>query len=456
MPFRILVVDDEASIREGLVAILEVEGHEVVAAPTLAAGLRLAEQMLPDLVLLDRRLPDGEGVESIEAFRRAADGASVVIVTGHGEVETVVRAIKRGATNFLLKPVDPDDLLRTVALEAEEARGRKEHVRARKSTRRGIESIIGESPGIRAFRASLLQVAKSDANVLLLGESGTGKGLAAEALHSSSIRADRPFVELNCAGLQASLLESELFGHEKGAFTDARERKIGLMEASDRGTLFLDEIADTDLAVQTKLLKVIEQKKFRRLGAVGEIPVDFRLVAATNRDLEDEVRKGRFREDLFYRLGVVILRLPPLRERRDDIPLLASAMLRELQRRVPNGQKSLDSDAVEALCAHSWPGNIRELHNVIERGIILSTGPAIELTSLPPEISKLRSTVASSEAGDGASHTRMAPLEEIVDEHVGRVFRATGQNVKRSGEILGVSRSALYPRLRRLGLLDDR
>src|SRR5438045_4313366 len=385
MPDSVLLIDDAADVLRAVRDYFDRIGYEVGRAETASAGLEAFDRLRPDVVILELHLPVVGGVEVLERLR--SRGGGVVLLTGQGDIETAVRAMQLGAEHFLTKPVDLNHLAAATARVSEKVRLVRQNalLRAREHEHEGLESL-GASPAIRELGRQIELLAASErSTVLLTGESGTGKGWVARIIHHLSPRASGPFVEVNCGGLSATFLESELFGHEKGAFTDAKERRQGLFELADRGTIFLDEIGDLEPELQPKLLKVLETKTFRRLGGTRELTVDVRLVAATNRDLMAEVESGRFREDLYYRLSVMPLTLPAVRDRsREERLALLTRIMGDLQAELPDGPAALSSEVLERLLSYPWPGNVREMRNVLERALILGRGqPVVSIEQLP-------------------------------------------------------------------------
>ena len=375
---RILIVEDRDSLRRMLERALSQEGYEVASAADGQAGIRLVEERAFDFVLTDLKLPDVSGIEVLAASRRAQPRTPVVVLTGFGTVGTAVEAMKLGAYDFREKPVEIDDLSRLI----EQAIGERDEAAVFHAP--GAPPIVGRHPKLRAAIRLLQKVAPMESTVLLTGESGTGKELFARSLHALSPRKDGPFVALNCAAIPESLLENELFGHEKGAFTGADRRQPGRFEMAERGTLMLDEIGELPLAVQGKILRILEERTYERVGGGRTMRADVRLVAATNRDLESMVGEGAFRSDLFFRLNVFPIELPALSERASDIPLIARHLLEEIARRHRLEPPRLDGEAEEILAAQPWPGNVRELANVLERAVILAEGPALRAADLHP------------------------------------------------------------------------
>jgi two-component system response regulator PilR (NtrC family) len=382
---RILVVDDEPSMRELLGIMLRREGFEVVVAESRAMASAVLAKGPVDMVITDVKLPDGDGIEILRHVKAASPETVVVVMTAFGSTQTAVAALKLGAHDYLTKPFDVEELKIVVrgALERKQLEEENLLLKAEFRTRHGLDRIIGVSPSMAAVFSLIRSVAGTASTVLVTGESGTGKELAAKAIHALSPRRDAPFVSVNCGALTESLLESELFGHMRGAFTDAYQNKKGLFEAAHRGTLFLDEVGETSPAMQVKLLRALQDRKVRRVGGTDEIDVDVRVVTATNRPLEDLVKERRFREDLFYRLNVIPIRIPPLRERREDIPLLAEHFLSQFSKEMGKTVARISSEAMSRLLSYHWPGNVRELENVIERAVALESTAAVLAERLP-------------------------------------------------------------------------
>jgi DNA-binding NtrC family response regulator len=384
----ILIIDDEAEIRESLQTLLEFEGYEVDTAANGAQGISKLSDRPFDLVLLDLALPDRNGLELLPELRAIDPQISVIMITAYGTVEDAVRAMQSGAANFLQKPWDNEKLLADVRAVIARRRAEEENIQLKRALKQryNFENIVGKSEVMLKIFDLVAQVAASRSTVLLQGESGTGKELIAKAIHLNSPRRDRPFVPVNTGSMPPDLLESTLFGHVKGAFTSAISSKRGLFEIADRGTLFLDEIGTMSIDTQAKILRVLQDRKFMHLGGVHEIQVDVRIVAATNVDLRQMVREGKFREDLFYRLNVISIDLPPLRQRKEDIPLLAEFFLRRYSDENQRSMRRLTAETLRQLLNYSWPGNVRELENVIERAVVLSSGPEIGPELLPDQL----------------------------------------------------------------------
>jgi DNA-binding NtrC family response regulator len=441
---RILVVDDERAIRFAIRDFLEGRGWEVDEAASCEEAQSLFRSGRPDVTVVDYLLPDGNALDLLPRLKAINPAIPLVILTAHGSIDLAVRAVKEGAEHFLTKPVDLASLAVVLerALELERARQTQLAGRSRES-RELVDPFVGTSAGIRRLAEDARKVLDADSPILLRGETGTGKGILALWLHRSSPRGDETFVDVNCAGLSRDLLESELFGHEKGAFTGAVASKPGLLEVAHRGTVFLDEIGDTDLQVQGKLLKVLEEKRFRRVGDLRDRRVDIRLVAATHRDLGTLVRESRFRTDLYFRISTIVLVVPALRERPEDIPVLARQMLERLSADIRRRGVGLTADAEAALQAYAWPGNVRELRNVLERALLLSDRPVLAARDL-----RFESPVGPESGAPEASLT----LRELERRHIERVLRDEGGHVSRAARRLGTSRSSLYQKIRVYGI----
>ena len=444
--YRILLIDDEERIRATVGDFFDAHGYEVDTAGSCAEGEKHFRFARPDLVICDFRLPDGDGSHVLETVRTIDASVPLVVVTAHGSVDLAVEMIKEGAAHFVTKPLDLSVLLVVVQrLLDERRRAARADAAAAVQRRDAADPFCGTSEAIQRLRETAAVVAAADAPVLIGGETGSGKGVLARWIHASSRRASEAFVDINSAGLSRELLESEMFGYAKGAFTGAVTAKAGLLEVAHRGTVFLDEIGDIDLAVQPKLLKVVEEKRFRRLGEVQDRMVDIRLIAATHRDLAALVEQERFRDDLYFRINTLTLNIPPLRERREDIPLLANAIVRQLAGQMAKSDVSLGDDAIEALTRHRWPGNIRELRNVIEHAVLLARRPVVGASDLRFEV--IESPAARTQTED---HLTLAEVER---KHILRVLRLESGNVERAAKRLDVPRSTLYRRLKELGEL---
>ena len=443
----VLVVDDEALVRWSLKERLARDGYEVLEAATAAAALEQAGEGV-DLILLDFRLPDSDGLAVLKRVKELYPDTLVILMTAYSTIDNAVEAIKLGAFHYINKPFNVDEVALLVDKALETSHLRREVKALRTSTGRefSFDAIVGNSPAMQAVKALLKRVAVSPAStVLLTGETGTGKDLAAKAIHYNSDRATRAFVNITCSALPEQLLESELFGHERGAFTDARQQKRGLFEMGDGGTVFLDEIGEMTPALQSKLLRFLEEKTFKRVGGLHDIRVDVRVIAATNRDLEQSVREGKFREDLFYRLQVMPILLPPLRERRGDIPLLANYYVDRYNREFKKKVRGISADALRLLEGHRWPGNIRELRNAIERAMLLIDRESIE----PEDFTMVSRAVAPTQfrlPPEGVS------LEEVERQLVMQALERAGGNQTHAGQLLGINRDQVRYRIEKFGL----
>lgn len=451
MKFTVLVADDERNIREGLAEALRLEGYEVALAADGEEALRAVENGRVDLVVTDLRMPKVSGNEVLKRVAGSYPGIPVIILTGHGTIEDAVDSMRIGAFDFITKPVNLDHLSLLVrrALESRELERQNQELQREIESQKRISSIIGRSPEMKRIFDLIRRVAPTKASVLITGESGVGKELIADALHNLSPRADKPFIKVHCAALAESLLESELFGHEKGAFTGATGRKRGRFELAHEGTLFLDEIGEINQNVQIKILRVLQERKFERVGGEETLEVDVRVIAATNRDLKAEIEKGTFREDLYYRLNVVNIHVPPLRERKDDIPLLAGAFLREFSEENGKSLEGFDPKVRAAFFAYSWPGNVRELRNCVESAVVLARGSVVSLEDLPPGI---REAQEDDTVRIPAGST-LAEAEKIL---IRETLAAQGGNKSRTAEILGIGRKTLYQKLQEYGLEGGR
>ncbi len=447
MKAKILLVDDEPSVRAPIRRFLEVAGYEVQEAPTVLSGETAFKNDRPDLAVLDFELPDGTALDLIPRLREADPEVPLFVLTGYGSIDIAVRCVKEGAEHFLTKPPELGALVTLIerTLESRRTRRRDQAARRSQEERASPNPFLGTTSAIAALAAEAQLALQSESPVLILGETGSGKGMLARWLHDNGPRPDEAFVDVNCAGLSRELLESELFGHAKGAFTGAIADKKGLLEVAHRGSLFLDEIGDMDAALQPKLLKVLEDKRFRRVGDVAERRVEVRLAAATSHDLAELVREKRFRADLYYRINTVVLRVPALRERAADIPLLAAALLRRLTQEMGRPALELAADAVEALVAYPWPGNVRELRNVLERGVLATQGRQLQRRSLRFE----SGATASPVLGEAGLHLTLAELER---RHIERVLDDEKGHVVAAAERLGIPRSTLYQKLKELGI----
>ena len=442
MKYRLLVADDEKNIRQGLAEALQLEGYEVHTAADGDEAWKRFEKGDIDLVITDLRMPGLSGDELLKHILGESPGTPVIILTGHGTVESAVDAIRQGAWDFLTKPVNLDylSLLVKQALDNRELLLKHRRLEEELAHSKRFEAIIGNSPTMRRVFDTTGRAAPTKASILITGESGVGKELVADAIHGLSPRKDKPLIKVHCAALASSLLESELFGHEKGAFTGAASRKRGRFELAHEGTLFLDEIGEIDQNIQIKLLRVLQERKFERVGGEETLEIDVRLVAATNKDLKSEIEKGNFREDLYFRLNVVNIHVPPLRERKDDLPLLITAFLKEFSEENGKAVEGISDKARSCLYAYNWPGNIRELRNCMESAVVMSRGSLITEDDLPPG---LRS------AGDEdwiriPFGSTMEEAEKII---IQETLSANKGNQSKTAEILGIGRKTLHRKL---------
>jgi DNA-binding NtrC family response regulator len=443
---RILIIDDNPEIRVGVQMLLSGE-WDVRTAETGVEGLAALEEFSPDVVLLDVILPDSNGVDLLHQIKMIAEATAVVMMSGAGKLEYVIESMKLGAETFLQKPFDHAALIATLEQAMRMVRTRRELIALRRADGRGVERLPGISPAIQHLNEILDHIARAPSPVLIEGESGTGKGVLARMIHNRSPRQRAPFVDLNCAGLSKELLESELFGHERGAFTNAANTKPGLFEIAGEGTLFLDEIGEMELTVQARMLKALEEKRFRRVGGIRDLRADFRLLAATNRDLANEVTEGRFRKDLYYRLNVVRLRMPALRERMEDLPILADTLLRTLAKEMKRPTPKVSSIVQKKLMSYHWPGNVRELRNVLERALLTLTGDELRSEDILLE----GGTPQGASARGGGLPTeewQIRPLDEVVSEYLHAAVEASGRNVRSAARRLGISPSTIYAKLK--------
>jgi DNA-binding NtrC family response regulator len=443
----VLVVDDERNIRTLVARVLSQDALEVHSAGTGKEGLDLAEEVSPDVVLLDLRLPDMDGIQVLRELKSRHPEMAVIIITAFGQIETAVAAMRSGAADYLEKPFAHLDKLRLAVSRSLEAVRARREIQRLQSHEAGRYQIIGDSGPTRQLRDMITQLAASEAHTLLIqGESGTGKELVARGLHYESARRAYPFMEVNCAAITETLFESEIFGHEKGAFTDAKSTKKGLMEVADRGTLFLDEIGEISAGSQAKLLRCLQERVFKRVGGVRDIKVDVRVVAATNRALDVLVKEGRFREDLYYRLNVIPISIPALRERREDILPLARYFLADANRTFHKAIKAFAPETERLLQAYGWPGNVRELKNLIERLVILGTGDLIEPFQLPGQFVGRSETPAAAVPAPGGSGP-LRTLAAIEKEYIVRVLDQVKGNKSEAAKVLGITRQTLRKKL---------
>jgi len=442
---KILIVDDEQEMRALLKDVLEGRGHQVAAAANGREALKCLAEEEYAVVLSDIRMKELPGIELLAEVKRTYPDTNVILMTAFGSMESAIEAMKQGAYDYLTKPVKTDELILVTEKALREASLRREVNSLRREVHKeySFHQILGKSKPMREVFDLIRRVADSPTNVLITGESGTGKELVAKAIHYNSERRDAPFVPVNCAAIPEALLESELFGHMRGAFTDAKADKRGLFEEAQKGTLFLDEISELPLMLQAKLLRAIQEREIRRVGATRSVPVDVRIIAATNLTLTEEVKAKRFREDLYYRLNVIEIRLPPLRERREDIPLLVETFLRRSAEASHKELRGMSESALALLVDYAWPGNVRELENVIERAVTLARGEKIVSEDLPPAIQGAR---GDRKVLDEAAE-RILPLQDVEKEYILRILEKTGGNKYQAAQTLGIDRKTLYRKL---------
>ncbi len=449
--YKVLVVDDDKNIRRMIEIHLKKEKvYEVIHAANGESCLRVLREDLPDLVLLDIQMPGIDGIEALEQIKQQYSRLPVVMMSAHGTIDIAVRSMKLGAYDFITKPFSGDRLLITVknAIENNELRSEVEKLRQELQEKYQFKKIIGQSGAMQEVFKAVSKVIDSNVTVLLQGESGTGKELIARAIHfESKKRKNKPFIAVNCSALPESLLESELFGHEKGAFTGAAARRIGKFEQADGGTIFLDEIGEMTPATQVKVLRVLQEREFERVGGNELVKVDVRIISATNKDIEESVRKGEFREDLYYRISVFPIKIPPLRERKEDIPLLAEYFMQKYAEREEKEVNSIAPDAMELMMAYHWPGNVRELENAIERAVLLATTSEIVVNDLPPNVRSIgeRKVVEQS----GALNSWIEKLEE---EALRKALLECEGNVSLTARKLGIGRATVYRKAKKYGL----
>lgn len=456
---KILVIDDEKLLRWSLEQNLSKDGYTVLSAEKGVEGLNLYREESPEIILLDIHLPDISGINVLEGVKEINKNAIVIMITAFGDVQTAVKTIKLGAYDFVEKPFNMDKLklLLEKALETSSLRKEVQQFRSQISTRYGFENIVGRSTAMKKVLALVEKVARSDATTILLqGESGSGKDLIAKVIHYQGARADRPFIEINCTALPETLIESELFGYERGAFTDAKAMKKGLFELADHGTIYLDEIADMKLSTQSKLLKVIENKAFKRVGGVRDIEVELRIIAATNKMLDEEIRNGNFREDLYYRLKVIPITLPPLRERGEDIMLLAKYFVDLFNLEFRKNLKGLSKSTEKLFLEYHWPGNVRELKNVIERAMILENEEYILPEHLPAEISDKIVQAGSQKPVDLKLPPEGLDIEKVEKEFIRQALDSTKGNQTKAARLLSLTRDTLRYRMQKFGFLPEK
>jgi DNA-binding NtrC family response regulator len=453
MPPRLLIVEDEPTMRIALSDALRAKGYTVAEAADGGEGLRAIQDEHFDMLITDLRLPRVDGLQLLARTQEIQPDCAVVLITAYATVETAVTAIKQGAYDYLTKPFDMEELLLIVRRFLEHRRLAAEYDRLRQEVegRRGFCGLIGTSPPMRKLFALITQVAKTDATVLIEGESGTGKELVAKAIHATSLRREGALVTINCAAIPEHLLEAELFGYERGAFTGAVQRKPGHFELADGGTLFLDEIGELPLHLQAKLLRVIQERSLLRIGGLKPISLDVRILCASQKNLHDEVNAGRFREDLFYRINVVSMRVPPLRERRSDIPLLVEYFLEKHSRKMQQ-EFSILPTTMDLLLCHAYPGNVRELENAIERAVILCRGEEIQPSHLPEEIGRNMAMSSCFSPPFPFEHSLADSLQRCEKFYIAQALRTTQGRKGKAAQLLGVSRKHLWEKLRQYGL----
>ena len=447
MKSTLLIVDDEKNLRDGLAEALGMEGYEALTAADGQEAMKVLDERYIDLVITDLKMPRVSGMELLQYIKQRWQNIPVIIITAHGDISEAVSAMQYGALEFITKPLDLEHLLKLTknALEIRELSITNQELREEVLAQQRISSIIGRSPAMRKIFDLVRKVAPARASVLITGESGVGKELIADAVHNLSPRRDKPFIKVHCAALAESLLESELFGHEKGAFTGAQTRKRGRFEMADSGTLFLDEIGEINQNVQIKVLRVLQERKFERVGGESTVEVDTRFIAATNRDLKVEIAEGRFREDLYYRLNVVNIHVPPLRERREDIPLLAATFLHEFSQENGKELEGFEPRTRQALYAYDWPGNVRELRNCMESSVVMASGRFITMDDLPPGP---RSTQEKHEIRIPA----LSSFEDAEKIIIVETLAALGGNKTKTAETLKIGRKTLYQKIEQYGI----
>jgi len=470
MSRAVLIIEDEAILAKNITRYLEREGFEAKAAGTGEDGIALLDSFRPDAILLDYNLPGISGLEVLQKIRARDRNVKVIMVTGHGNVQVAVDAMKAGADDYLSKPVVLTELklLLESALGQAREQTRMSYYQKRDAEGSSLQNMLGESPPMQALKGSIKQLVEAEFKlkdgelpaVLITGDTGTGKELVARALHFDGPRSQRPFIELNCASIPSTLLESELFGYERGAFTDAKERKLGLAEAADGGTLFLDEIGDVDLQIQAKLLKLLEEKVLRRLGSVRDIKVDVRIIAATNRPLEQMVKENKFRSDLFFRLRMVQIPIPPLRERGADILMMARAFLEAQRARYGKPKLQFSPQAEQLMLAYSWPGNVRELRNMVEQVVLMAQSDVILPQHIPFCAELGMPEMAADVAGAATAPLAAFPkegvnLEQVERDYLLKALESSGWNITQAARLLGLSRDTLRYRIEKYRLRPE-
>ena len=467
---RILVIDDEAAIRDSLKMILEYEDYEFLGASSGPEGVNLVKRESPDLVVLDIKMPGMHGLEALAEIRKVDEAVPVAMISGHGTITDAMQATRLGAFDFIEKPFTSERVLVTVAkgLEVRELRQENRELKLAMESR---YEIVGNSPALRRVLESVKRAAPTNATVLLLGESGVGKELVARAIHRNSPRAGQRFVQVNCAAIPEELIESELFGHEKGSFTGATEKQIGKFEQADRGTIFLDEVGDMSPKTQAKVLRVLQEQEVERLGSARTIKVDVRVIAATNKNLEEAIQRGEFREDLFFRLNVIPILVPPLRERREDIPLLVQHFARLIADEHNMKPKRFDGGAMDALSRYRWRGNIRELRNTVERVLIMAAADVVHIDDLPaearggeppvrfvpPEAPMATTTLTEpTAASSGAAGGTLREFKDAAERaYLVQKLRDNNWNISKTAEVIDTPRSNLYKKLEQYGIKQE-
>ena len=444
----ILIVEDEFIARENLDHILQKEGYQTLALDSGVKALKELEKNEFDLVMTDLRMQQVDGMQVLERTRELYPDTEVIMITGYATVTTAVEAMQKGAYHYLAKPYKIDEV-RILVRQALERRWLKQEVielRQQIQTQKGIPQLIGKTPKMEDLKNLIAQIAPTDSTVLILGETGTGKELVAKAIHHLSTRSERRFLAINCGSFTEELLAHELFGHEKEAFTGARGVKKGLLEVAIKGTIFLDEIGEMSLSMQAKLLRVLQDRTFFRVGGTTEVPVDIRILAATNKDLKNEVEKGTFRQDLYYRLAVITVEVPPLSERKDDIPLLSQHFLEKFSTAQGKQVEKISHDVMDILMSYAFPGNVRELENIIERAVTLTSGDTVETSQLPADLREQRFDIRR------RPKTEFLTLEENEKEYIGWVLEQVNGNKTKAAEILGIDRVSLWRKLKRYSM----